>query len=472
MTDSDRHDATGNVYSIPPEIWCKVFMFGKAMTDDLDDYTNEESARHPKWAFHLIVSHSFSYFRQIALSSPQLWTSIQIDSICSFNWLLMVMERNGSLDLDINIELTTDQHLIDKAELALSMDIVNLQCHRWRSLIFTCDKEYRGGQAIVKRLCDISVPRLQHLSLDVMDIERLNPDAIHRDVRAGQIFQGPTPHLAFVRLRGFALHMFRPQLGFVVTLHLDQTKHLPLPYSTFYQILTCSLCLAHLSIYGDIIDPVSWHVRRDPIPIPNLRSLRIRSSDGDIYSGILMAIDAPFLESLTIKELQEGDLDPLWQSGDYTKFSNVKHLAFIEFEPSTATYRQFFTIFPAVIFFSSWAYCSESILMKILTRGSLTRTIGTNADGYFVPWPQLRELTFPFADEEGDYEDFDKFLESRRQVGFPISKIHLEVAPEDHPIELSQSEESRGILEEAENFCGKAIWPLNRVLVDPHYNLF
>jgi len=306
-----------------------------------------------------------------------------------------------------------------------------------------------------------------------MDIERRDRDVIDRDVQTGQIFTKPTvPHLDFIRLRGFALHMFRPQFNFVVTLHLDLTKHLRLPYSTFHQILTCFPFLTHLSVYGDVIDPLLWHVHRKPIPIPSLRSLRIRGSDGDIYSGFLMAIDASFLESLTIEELQEGDLDPLWQSGDFTKFSNVKHLAFIEFELSTATHRQFFTIFPAVTFFSSWAYCSESVLMKILTRGSLTRAIGTNADGYFVPWPHLQHLALPFDEGEEDYEDFDKLLESRRLVGSPLSKIYLEVPPEDFFMELLQSEENAGKLEIVKHWHGRAIWPQGTDLIDKKDNIF
>jgi len=126
----DNHDATGNVYALPVEIWSKIFTIGKAMTDYPDDYADEESAGHPKNAFHFIVSHAFSYFRQIILASPQLWTSIQIDSICSFKWLFMSMERSQTLDLDINIELIVNQHLIDQGELALSMDIIILQSHR------------------------------------------------------------------------------------------------------------------------------------------------------------------------------------------------------------------------------------------------------------------------------------------------------------------------------------------------------
>jgi hypothetical protein len=441
---------------LPAEILSTLFEIGKNVVDDLHPDSYNE------YPFELLVSHTCSYFRQVALATPRLWTAFSIHENYPDGLIAEYIARSGECLLDIRVDLTVHRLQMDGPRLNATLQMILPLSFRWRSLSITYDFE-NVRYPLISRLCNQPAKALQHLSITVNDVDHADATIVNRDVKLPHIFKEGTPTLAFVRLGGLAMHLFRPQLGNVVTLHLDQTVFIPVLYSTFRDIITCSPVLAHLSLYGDIIG--AWPAGVNPIHLPALLSLRIRGVMGETYSGILLGIHAPRLNSLTLKELHPHDLDLLWEVMDVSRYTSLKSLIFCDFEPSVSTYAHIFKSFQEIITFTSLhSSVGESILVNLLLDGGLLEQAEPH-----VPWPKLQILSFPFdpySDSDELIEDLDKV---RRSCGYPLSKILLgrtleEIARREIRFEVGSTQVE---------FCWQTgVWPTNGNQFDHDDSLF
>lgn len=443
-----------------------MFESGKNVVDDLcPGFNNVLDARsYHEPPFEVLVSHTCSYFRQVALATPRLWTAFYIHENCADEFIVLYIERSGMCLLDIRVDLTVHKLQMDERRLNATLQVILPLSYRWRSLSITYDCE-NARYPLISKLCNQPAQALQHLSITVDDVDSADSSIVNRDITFPHIFKEGTPTLEFVRLRGLAIHLFRPQLGNVVTLHLDQTTFIPVLYSTFRDIVTCSPVLTNLSIYGDIIGAAQWPADTNLIYLPALRSLRICGVAGEMYTGILLGIHAPGLDSLTLKDLHAHDLDLLWEVMDVSRYTSLKSLIFCDFEPTVSTYAHIFKAFQEIITFTSLhSSAGESILVDLLLEGVLPGEAGSH-----VPWPKLQILSFPF-DAYSDEEDlFGDIVEVRRGCGYPLSKIVLgqtleEMVPGGIRIQV------RNIQAE---FCWRTgVWPVNGTQFDHDDGLF
>lgn len=438
------------ICSLPAEILSLVFEIGKNVVDDL----------HPSpRPFELLVSHICRCFRQVALATPRLWTAFSIHEYCSDELIAEYIARSGECLLDIRVDLTFDKLQMDETRLNTTIQMILPVSFRWRSLSIAYDCE-NARYPLISKLCNQPAQALQYLSIAVDDVEHADPSIVNRDVKLPHIFKEGTPTLEFVRLRGLAMHLFRPQLGNVVTLHLDQTVFIPVQYSTFRDIVTCSPVLAHLSLYGDIIG--AWPPRVNPIYLPALRSLRICGVTGEIYTGILLGIHAPRLNSLTLKDVRAHDLDLLWEVKDASSYTSLKSLIFCDFDPPVSTYTHIFKSFQEIMTYTSLhSPASESILVDLL--------LGGVVPGGGVPWPKLQILTFPFDPYKDNEELIENIVKVRRRCGCPLSKIFLEQTLE----EMARGEikfEAGNI--QVEFIWRTEVWPTNDTQFDYDDSLF
>ena len=365
--------------------------------------------------------------------------------------------------LDIRVDLTVRKPQIDDTRLNATLQMILPLSFRWRSLSVIYDGE-SVRYPLVSKICNQPAKALQHLSITVDDVDHADATIVNRDVRLPHIFKEGTPTLEFVRLRGLAMHLFRPQLGNVVTLHLDQTTFIPVLYSTFRDIVTCSPVLTHLSLYGDIISATQWPAGIN-IYLPALRSLRICGVAGEIYTGFLLGIHAPRLDSLTLKDLQAHDLDLLWEVMDVTRYTNLKSLVFCDFEPSISTYARFFESFQEIITFTSLhSSAGTSILVDLLLEGVLPGLAEPH-----VPWPKLQILSFPFDPYSDDDELIEDITKVRRRCGYPLSKILLGQKLE----EIARGEIRPEVDDIQVEFCWRTgVWPANSTQFDHDDGLF
>lgn len=289
--------------------------------------------------------------------------------------------------------------------------------------------------------------------------------------------------LSFLRLRGLAIYLFRPTLLLSLrTLHLDQTKAIPTTYTLFGRIVAACPVLEHLSVYGDIVMPsmaggggaglptpfpvlggvqIQHHYQQNGssssasgggwspsvnadgkgcdrvIRLPELRSLRICGTQGMVYKILLSRLEAPRLTSLVLKDIQERDLDPLWEEpltapsivrgvGSFMtrpalRFTQLRSLIISNSNLSDFAYRRLFRAFPSITEFASYSSMELDIAPKLL--------IGKGAD---VPWPDLYALTFIF-DVDLDMNDvaIEEILRQRRKYGCPIHRLCIGVAELD-----------------------------------------
>ncbi|KAF8871077.1 hypothetical protein BD779DRAFT_1454548, partial [Infundibulicybe gibba] len=237
-----------------------------------------------------------------------------------------------------------------------------------------------------------------------------------------RILLNGTPNLSFIRLRGIAIYLFRPRLTSVKTLHIDQTWSLPLPYRVFVRVLTASPLLTHLSIFGDIMGPAGWatHNPQDSICLPSLRSLRVCGVRENSFSGLLLAINAPRLESLVLKGVHEHDLDSLCNSSNATKFSYLQSLTFCDFELSQIVYMKLFSLLPMIVTFKTF-FASPSTPTIFQLLGNLDQVAGCM--GNPIPWPRLRNITCLL--DLGDQVLIEKTVKSRRDHGCPLSRLRF-----------------------------------------------
>lgn len=320
---------------------------------------------------------------------------------------------------------------VDKKKMDALLDVLTPESHRWRRLSILRFLELEG-QAIVRRICNCHAPALQHLSLTVEQIDSVTAVVPNSVVRSFQLFNS-TSQLRFLRLRGMALHLFHPRLDSVVVLHLDETRNIPLTYDKFREIILASPSLAHLSIYGDIVFPSPW--REDDIPLPSLLSLRICGVSGAMYTGILLSLDMPNLEGLTLKRLREHDLDALEKFADGAKFSNLKCLKFWDFDVSVYTYERLMKVFRNITSFSTLhsAIFDSHLVELLLDRSGLANTE--------VPlWPTLKVLSFPLYSDENDVEVAEDLITLRKLDGCPVSNILLCACAEDNQETIVESD--------------------------------
>ncbi|KAH9477624.1 hypothetical protein JR316_0009850 [Psilocybe cubensis] len=375
--------------------------------------------------FGLAVCQTCRLFRETALGTPSLWTFVEISGKASLPWASICLERAGACGLDIFIDCS-DGTLMDQATVKSLLDLISPLSRRWRSLTVESSREYVLAP-IVTSLCSQQAPALRYLSLDVQDVEHINRFDIRRESKYPQIFDTGTPPLTFVRLRGMAMHFCRPRLDRVVTLHLDDTTHVPISYSTFIGIITQSECLEHLSLCGDFVVCHEWPYKVNVVCLSKLRSLRLCGVGGELYIGVLMGFHTPSLESLVLKDLQDEDLDRLWALDDSSRYTRLTHLTFSNFDLSINTYRLLCKTFREITSFSAiYSSIAECPMVQVLMENSL----GQNGLLEF-PWPKLEEVTFSYDCTEKEDKLIKKLGKYRDIHGFPISRIRLRTYPED-----------------------------------------
>jgi hypothetical protein len=405
------------ISSIPNEILSMIFKIGQAIfRSNLQDDDDSEPEEHEP-PFEVLVSHVSTHWRDVAINTHLLWRFIDISPGRSMAGVASYIARSNGCPLDVRLDLS--QSVWNPKGVATEvLDMIISHLGRWHRFSVQSDRE-GADNPMLARLSDLSAPLLQHLSLCVDDLE--HPDSTSDDNLRPQIFSGGAPNLSFVRLRGLGMHFFRPPLVAVTTLHLDQTKTLPIRYTLFRELLTASPFLTNLSIYGDIIGSDSWtSIESSAIEMPALRSLRICGLSGFVYCGILLGITAPRLESLVLKDVQEHDLDLFWTSSQMSKFPLLHSLTFCDFEFSEYTYRNMFRAFTAITKFTS-LYSSVNTPMVLRLLGA--STVNPNSSVLELPWPNLETLTLLLnLDDEPLVDDV---VETRIIAGHPLIKLRL-----------------------------------------------
>ncbi|KAF9483618.1 hypothetical protein BDN70DRAFT_851479 [Pholiota conissans] len=457
------------IYTVHPEILSIIFENTKAMTADETQFPGEVSAEKKHGiAFEVIACAVCTYFREVAFATPSLWTTTRVHGASDPENIVQRLSHAGNFWLDIRIDLAAKDDQMDAAKLQLIIDSILQHSLRWRSLCIGYGYE-RRDHPVVGQICSAPAPGLKRLSLTVDDVDKADGTLINRAANLPHIFKDGTPELELIRLRGFSIHLFRPPLSSMVTLHLDQTRSIHIQYSTLADMLTASPHLANLSIHSDILAQGNWPDRQKAIRLPALRSLRLFSNSGEGFPGMLKIINAPRLEFLTLKGLREGDMELVWAM-QKTRFDGLKSLSLVDSDMSTWMCVRMFETFRQITSLSA-VYASagkmEGMVLNHLSHGKTSGQDGVQ----FVPWPKLTTVCLGSDLWVNGREVTRAFIAARREDGHPISTVIFKGSAEQMEDILSARTEA-GVGVEIK-FCSQnIIWPEKSSDVDQEDTLF
>ncbi|KAF5327896.1 hypothetical protein D9619_004854 [Psilocybe cf. subviscida] len=414
---TDIHLGDVGVRGLPAELWLQIFAMGKRL-DDTSLFANatQENGHIDSVS---AVSHTCSYFRELAINSPILWTSIRFDDTCSMSNIRLRILRSHPLMLDIAIYLL-DESVgpapgLDWKSVDTFMDIVMDEIDKWRSLRIRLMVE-RAGHPVIMRLRDRLALNLEYLSISVRFRE---PGSIPSEPH---IFNHGAPRLISAKLRGVAHTFYRPPLADLTTLRLEGIGNLSMGFDALVRVITQPPNLRNLLIRKDIVPPDRWALRkRGSIPLPELRSLHIYSESGAIYAGFLLAMDAPQLSALTLEDAFDKDLDPLWEQATPDQFQSLRRLTVpTEDHISSTTYVKICRLFPNV---TEYTTCRGTPSTSQLFR--LLRTPRRDDEEPVLLWPGLQTLRLAsdLLEEEDSMDRVQQLLDTRVTAGCPLRQV-------------------------------------------------
>lgn len=279
------HEPTG-ISSLPPELLAVIFEI--ALSKRRVQY---------KLPFEVILSHVSSFWRAVAITTPTLWTRIDIyssHSDCAAKYL----QRSGSqILLDIRIDIyNADKRILIKSTHkrdALIQSIVKTlfpHIHRARSLLVLSCFELTA-LTLLSHLHNSDAPHLRRLRMNIGHPATIGP----RTARFKAFSKG-LPQLTF--LETDLPDCVPLSLQNLTTLHLHTlTDTMNLSYQSFFAMITAPPSLRNLSIQGFLNASLwPWHTAAG-FSMNSLKALRL--PDESLLSvKILLAISAPNLESL------------------------------------------------------------------------------------------------------------------------------------------------------------------------------
>ncbi|KAF8801347.1 hypothetical protein BYT27DRAFT_7198423 [Phlegmacium glaucopus] len=392
------------IASLPPELLAVIFEM--ALSKRRVQY---------KLPSEVILSHVSSLWRAIAVTTPALWTRINIYSILS-DCAAKYLQRSGSqMLLDIRVDIyNADKRIRIRSgskRNALIQSIVKTifpHIHRARSLfILSCFE--LTALTLLSHLSNSVAPHLQRLRMNIG-----HPATIGPRTAGFKAFSAGLPQLTF--LETDLPDCIPLSLQNLTTLHLHTlTDTMNLSYQTFVAIITAPPSLHDLSIRGSL-DVSHWplHVNGPGFSMNNLKALRL--PDASLFCvNILLAVSAPNLESLWLGSSFDnyGHLFNAPQMSGHVKFPALKYLTIPSYDFSYNT--QFPTAFPTIThLYLPYANFYHDNRFKI-TFTSHWKHLDTLVTGLIR---QAQMVKFHGA--------LCKFLPLRRNAGYPIRMLLID----------------------------------------------
>ncbi|KAL0058780.1 hypothetical protein AAF712_014517 [Marasmius tenuissimus] len=371
-------------------------------------------------SFMLTVLHVCHRWREVAIHTPALWTSLLVsrprsteppelskDYSKPMDWVAKAIKRSQNLPLDITIDCTN----ISPAPIIKQLIP---ESHRWRSLSIMIPSP-QSLPAVLSNLGEVDVPMLESLEITANKIERLSTNEHFPP------FFSSSPKLAHVRLNRVRVLWDASPLNQLTSLEL---RFVIWPdFLDLRQIFLRSPTLEHLVLHFDNYAFTRLDREgRAPIPIPCLRSLELRFfyDEAPNVVRLIQLFSIPTLESLTLKDLTCADwcrVLPYFRSyaASYPALrsltvSNIKGLICVD----SSTVRAF----PHLTHLSLIGVYSNAFSRLLLKE----RT----DDGYnALVWPKLRSLRIQ-NDTDTKMDLLQEALASRTTMGRSIKRLVLD----------------------------------------------
>ncbi|KAF8893854.1 hypothetical protein BD779DRAFT_1669382 [Infundibulicybe gibba] len=287
----------------------------------------------------LACSHVSTRWRTVALSTPSMWSVIDMKAYPSHGLEMFrtYLQRSGDALLDIRITLSQESYEHEGYALLVAIEAC---VHRWRWLSLQADFA-DANKILSSRFAPLCPPHLESLSvicLNTLDRPESPVEPEPTGPFRQRIFLGGAPQLSTLRIQNPELGWLQPPLAFITTLHLEDYRYGPMSFGRFALLISSVPALTHLSMYGNFVSAWSGIIH-----LPQLVSLR--TSSNEQLGPFLLGLSAPNLHSLVIRDLAEHHMKPFWGG---PKFPALRHLTLNKILVSNITLTRFAREFPAV----------------------------------------------------------------------------------------------------------------------------
>ncbi|EPT05221.1 hypothetical protein FOMPIDRAFT_1111746 [Fomitopsis schrenkii] len=349
---------------LPPELLAQMFMAGMELDDDPvdeDDDTDEdnmdededsdddsEGEEREKPPFEVTVSHVCKLWRDVAISTPALWSTLEFSRGPPSPESAVYLERSKGAPLDIAIDITNDdcEDYVDDFEdddpsgakgLEQILDLIIPHVWHWRSLELMVSDYLPMHSALTRMGACAGAPLLEVLQLyhyeDSEDGAEAFAPAKHKQ-QDFVLFHGHAPRLTHVALWGVHLDWARSTfLRGLAELELAyHAKDVWPPYRDFARILRDSPAIETLTLCssGPAGGPVEWlgsvlgadamQAAEGAAPeastvltVPSLENLVIAFLDPEYTKQLIERLALPKLVSLAL-DFEEADGTTLLQA--------------------------------------------------------------------------------------------------------------------------------------------------------------
>ena len=366
----------------------------------------------------ILLSQVTRHWRDVALSTPQLWTRIHFFSRESGKYQMSeaYLSRSGALPIDMRITFRYGTNH--------SLDIASATKHvgRWSRLQFNCHiaNDLSKFLALVKTS---TAPCLRRMDMSI------GPYEPYTQPQTSKIFVGGTPSLTHVHVRGIILRYCLPSLTTVTHLRLHEPRTAGMTGTTLTELasaLNCLPSLTHLVLTGSYINNV---MPETSIQLLSLRFLKAQIwGDLEVYPNVLHMISAPLLQHMLLESIirEEIDIfvDLLDPAAESPKFPSLQSLTFLPPRESSdfemLTWTKVMRAFPTSRHFTlSYDYWDD---LFAALRPSVDQPLSSLA----MPWCNLHTLTLIGRKHSLNKPSilYDMVL-ARIASGYPIRKIQV-----------------------------------------------
>ncbi|KAF5374446.1 hypothetical protein D9615_009103 [Tricholomella constricta] len=400
--------------SLPAEILGKIFEVANRSKTTEDHYPWSNPYQ---WKpLPVAVSQVSSYWRDVALDSPLLWTEIDISPPWSLKTICLFLRRSKACPIHLNLTIPTIAfgNLLTPAVVNASAHIL---CDHIAQHIPRCRKISIKGDfhqleplldAIINTILPSGASQLERLVMHITSV----PD-FQSDVHPTLFSQG-FPVLTHVQVTSLMVP-FLPSLPQVTSLQLALGDTHGIDLATFLALAASCPSLETLTIFDDVICG-PWPLTAT-IDFPFLRSLQIYGTFTSV-SDLLRVVSAPLLEDLVIAPVVADDLLAYHQhaSTSAPKFSNLRSITLSPVSTSG---------FALLLLASECFPDVERLTIPNIHANSFCDILtGIHAD---IVWPNLKALALRNVDADA-MQKLLTVMSFRKAAGWPLQTLYLDAA--------------------------------------------
>lgn len=297
------------------------------------------------------ISHTSRRWREVAISTPSLWTTVNVhpQKRGSYERMKTCFARSHGLPLSVNADLaarpsvgqTQVQTIIGTVQHAYLVTIL-AEGHRIRELKLELQDEQQRT-TVVECLKNLEMPELEIFVMQVPQRENI-PNKEADNSASVEVLLGGAPSLRTVQLVGCAFQACYMPLQTVTTLVLS-IEHYVCSHQELQRLLLHAESLRDLSLSGYTIQPPQEGASDIVTEAPHLVTLRVTPQS----AGLCEYLSAPALRTLTVDSASNkrsyGFLES-WKRTDWERYPSLEELIPLRVNFKARDWEQLFELIP------------------------------------------------------------------------------------------------------------------------------